>query len=78
MAIQRRLQLGIEEGDRIEILEGVQPGDQIVITGQNSLEDSTKVRVAGQQDFQQPEEVPIDDITGEGSDTTTQDTSSTS
>lgn len=78
VAIQSQLKLGIEQGDRIEVLEGIQPGDEVVITGQNSLEDSTKVRVAGDQDFQQPEEVPIDDMTRDGDNSASQDTSSTS
>ncbi|MDR8390796.1 efflux RND transporter periplasmic adaptor subunit [Aliifodinibius sp. S!AR15-10] len=71
MAMRKELTLGIEQGDRVEILEGLQPGDEIVITGQSSLDDSTKVRVAGQQDFQGPEEIPIEN-TGQ------QDTSSAS
>lgn len=72
LANRRELKLGIEQGDRIEIIEGLEAGDQVVITGQNSLNDSTKVRVAGQQDFQRPEEIPIENIPDN------QDTSSTS
>lgn len=60
LATRRDLKLGIEQGDRIEILEGLNPGDEIVITGQTSLDDSTKVRVAQSQDFQQSEEIPIE------------------
>ena len=79
LAIQNKLKLGIEQGDRIEVLEGLQPGEQVVITGQNGLSDSTKVRVAGQPDFQQPSEIPIDNATGSNADgNTSQDTSSTS
>lgn len=81
MAVQNELQLGIEQGDKVEILQGIQPGDKVVITGQNSLSDSTKVRVAGQSDFQQSPEVPIenaDDQQAQDRNTTVQDTSSTS
>lgn len=79
LAIQSKLKLGIEQGDRIEVLEGLQPGDQVVITGQNGLSDSTKVRVAGQPDFQQPSEIPIENATGNNTDgSRSQDTSSTS
>lgn len=72
LAGRRELKLGIEQGDRIEVLEGLEAGDEVVITGQNSLEDSTRVRVAGQQDFQRPEEIPIEQGTDRqetGSDT---------
>ena len=79
LAIQNKLKLGIEQGDRIEVLEGLQAGDQVVITGQSGLSDSTKVRVTGQTDYQQPTEVPIENTTGDNaSDNTSQDTSSTS
>lgn len=61
MAIRRELKLGIEQGDQIEILEGIQPGEEVVITGQNSLDDSTKVRVAEQQDFQESPQIPIEE-----------------
>ncbi len=60
LATRRDLKLGIEQGDRIEVVEGLEPGDEIVITGQSSLNDSSKVRVAGQEDFQGPEEIPIE------------------
>jgi len=76
IATKRDLKLGIEQGDQIEILEGLQPGDQIVITGQNSLEDSSKVQVAGQNDFGPSPEVPIENASDEGNEM--QDSSSTS
>lgn len=73
LALRRELKLGIEQGNQIEILEGIEAGDQVVITGQNSLNDSSKVRIAGQEDFQQAKEIPI-----ESSKEDTTDTSSTS
>jgi hypothetical protein len=76
LALQNKLKLGIEQGDRIEVLEGLEAGDQVVITGQSGLSDSTKVRVAGQTDYQQPSEVPIENATDNSN--TSQDTSSTS
>ena len=81
MAVQNKLKLGIEQGDQVEILQGVRPGDEVVITGQNSLSDSTKVRVAGQSDFQESPEVPIETTTEQQeqpASTGAQDTSSTS
>lgn len=45
-AAQRELELGIEQGDRIEVVDGLQPGDQLVVTGQESLEDGSPIRIA--------------------------------
>ena len=83
LAIQSELRLGIEQGDKVEVLSGLQPGDEIVITGQNGLSDSTRVRVAGQRKAEpSPPDIPIekaseapDSNTG---DTSPADTSSTS
>lgn len=46
-AAQRELELGIEQGDRIEVINGLQPGDRLVVTGQESLEDGSPIRIAG-------------------------------
>ena len=80
LALQNELQLGIEQGDQVEILQGIQPGDKVVITGQSSLSDSTKVRVAGQNNFQESPEVPIESADDQQAEegTTARDTSSTS
>lgn len=51
----RPLQLGIEQGDKIEVLSGLRPGDNIVVTGQASLKDGGKIRVATGSDFSSPE-----------------------
>lgn len=45
-AARRELELGIEQGDRIEIIDGLEPGDQLVVTGQESLEDGSPIRIA--------------------------------
>lgn len=79
LAIQQEVTLGIEQGDQIEILEGINPGDEIVLTGQNNLADSTKVRVVDQQNFQpSSEEVPIENLSNGQNQQTSQDTSSSS
>lgn len=46
-AVRRELELGIEQGDRIEVLDGLQPGDKLVVTGQQSLEDGSPIQIAG-------------------------------
>ena len=43
VAERRTLELGIEQGDRIEVLSGLQPGDHIIITGQQGLEDNGRI-----------------------------------
>lgn len=45
-AVRKELVLGIEQGDRIEVLEGIAPGDKLVITGQQSLEDGSNIQIA--------------------------------
>lgn len=44
LAQRRELELGIEQGDRIEVLNGLEPGEQIIITGQAGLENQAAVR----------------------------------
>lgn len=78
LARQHDIQLGIEQGDKIEVTEGIQAGDEIVITGQNNLSDSTKVRIANPEDFQPSREVPIENMSKEADAGDSQDSSSTS
>ncbi len=47
VAVRRDLVLGIEQGDRIEVVDGLFPGDGLIVTGQSNLEDGGKIRVAG-------------------------------
>jgi RND family efflux transporter MFP subunit len=47
VASRRGLELGIQQGDRIEILDGLTSGEKLIITGQNSLEDGSRIRVSG-------------------------------
>ncbi len=53
-AAQRQLVLGIEQGDRIEVIEGLQPGDGLIITGHRNLEDGSRIRVAGSERASNP------------------------
>jgi len=59
MAERRTLELGIEQGDRIEVLSGLQPGDNIVITGQQGLEEGRRISVASGALFQTAEQNTI-------------------
>lgn len=46
LALKRKLTLGIEQGNKVEVLKGLQAGDAIVTTGQSTLQDSSRVQVA--------------------------------
>jgi RND family efflux transporter MFP subunit len=49
LAIRRDLELGIEQGDRIEVISGLDNGDRLIITGQAGLENESRIRVSGMQ-----------------------------
>lgn len=51
----RKLELGIEQGDKIEVISGLRAGEQIIVTGQQSLQDGGKIRVASGSNFQSPQ-----------------------
>jgi RND family efflux transporter MFP subunit len=61
VAERRELELGIEQGDRIEVLSGLLPNDQIIVTGQSGLEDGARIAVASGERFQSPQERQIGD-----------------
>lgn len=45
IAEQRELEIGLQQGDRIEVLSGLNEGERLIITGQGGLEDGSRVRV---------------------------------
>jgi membrane fusion protein, multidrug efflux system len=44
-AKKRNVRLGIEEGDRIEVLGGVKAGEQVIVAGQGGLKDGSPIRI---------------------------------
>ncbi|MGM0588577.1 MAG: efflux RND transporter periplasmic adaptor subunit [Bacteroidota bacterium] len=66
-AVRRKLELGLEQGDRVEVLDGLNEGDRLVITGQSSLEDSAKVQIADPERFTRPEGRRIDQASADTS-----------
>jgi RND family efflux transporter MFP subunit len=60
----RPLTLGIEQGDKIEIVAGLNPGEDIIITGQSSLKDGGKIRVASGVDFSSPASSTLNNNSG--------------
>jgi hypothetical protein len=45
IAVRKRVKLGYANGNRFEALQGLAAGDQVVVVGQNTLKDSSEVRV---------------------------------
>lgn len=44
-AVQRKLRLGIEERSRVQVLDGIQPGEKVVVAGAEKLKDGAAVRL---------------------------------
>ncbi len=44
-AVKKAVELGIEEGDVVEVLSGLTEGDNVVIAGQGGLDDGQKIKV---------------------------------
>jgi len=49
VASRKDLTLGLEQGERVEVLSGLEEGQSLIITGQSALRDGARVRVAGQE-----------------------------
>ena len=45
VAKKRTVTLGIEEGDRVEVLSGVRAGEKVIVAGQGGLKDGSPVKV---------------------------------
>jgi membrane fusion protein (multidrug efflux system) len=45
VAAKRAVDLGLEEGDRVEVVSGIEPGDQVVVAGQGGLKPGTKLKI---------------------------------
>jgi HlyD family secretion protein len=45
IAHKRPVQLGVREGDKVQVLNGVRPGEEVVIVGGLGLDDKAKVKI---------------------------------
>jgi len=45
LAHRNRVELGLQTGDVVEIITGIEPGDDVVVEGQATLRDSSRVKV---------------------------------
>jgi len=43
-AVKKAVELGLEEGDLVEVLSGVAEGDHVVVAGQGALDDGQKIK----------------------------------
>jgi multidrug efflux system membrane fusion protein len=50
----RPVKLGVTEGERVEVLSGIVPGDRIVIDGADKLRDGAKINVRSEADTAKP------------------------
>ncbi len=48
IARQRNLELGLQQGERVEIISGLEEGEKLIVTGQRNLSDGDRIRIAGQ------------------------------
>lgn len=44
-AVFRKVESGIDDGEYLEIIEGLEPGEELVVTGQNLITENTSVKV---------------------------------
>jgi RND family efflux transporter MFP subunit len=64
IAHKRQVQLGVREGDKIQILNGVRPGEEVVIVGGLGVDDKGKVKIIDtsvkEADDENADETPAD------------------
>jgi membrane fusion protein (multidrug efflux system) len=48
LAEKRAVELGLEEGERLEIVAGLEGGEQVIVAGQGGLKDGTKIKILEQ------------------------------
>ncbi len=46
-AVQRKVETGIEESGRVQILSGLKPGEKVIVAGQEKLKDGAEIRLPG-------------------------------
>lgn len=48
-AVMVKVKLGIVQGDRVQIVEGLEPGQQVIWAGHGGLKDGASIKVAGEE-----------------------------
>jgi multidrug efflux pump subunit AcrA (membrane-fusion protein) len=45
LAHERKIEIGVREGDRVQVLKGLSPGEQVITVGGYGIQDKTKVKI---------------------------------
>ena len=58
LAHERKIEIGIRETDRVQVLKGLEPGEQVIVVGGLGLEDGARVRIEAtdEKPSKQPDE----------------------
>jgi multidrug efflux pump subunit AcrA (membrane-fusion protein) len=68
IAHERRINIGVRQGDRVQIVSGLQTGDQVVVSGGLGLEDKAKVTIQQPKPEDEDEDAAADDAKDESKD----------
>ena len=49
-AVQRSIEVGIEKEQRVQVVRGIKPGDQVVVAGSDGLKDGSPVRITNSEE----------------------------
>lgn len=47
IAVRKQLTLGLEQGERVEVIDGLAEGEKLIVTGQSGLRERAPIRIAG-------------------------------
>ena len=67
LATRKRLEIGFEDSENLEVLSGTALGDLIVVVGQNGLKDEAKVRIIEGEGLRIPAKPDSTDESGQTS-----------
>ena len=60
-AQRRTIEIGYRDGNRLEVLSGLEEGDQVVVMGQDGLADGTPVQILAAEDLSETESAQVAD-----------------
>ncbi|MEX0680936.1 MAG: efflux RND transporter periplasmic adaptor subunit [Balneolales bacterium] len=56
VAEERQLELGLEHGEQVEVLSGLEEDESLIITGQRNLSDGERIRISDRERNREPEQ----------------------
>ena len=45
LAHERKISVGIRQGDNLQLISGVQPGEKVIVSGGLGLDDKAKIKI---------------------------------